>query len=48
MRDVYAGEYKDISPNLATDPGVSTVYDPDPHHRFGYGYKARKEVNFNG
>jgi hypothetical protein len=24
------------------DPEVTTVYDADPHHRFGYGYKARE------
>ena len=47
VRDVTAGEYKNMSQNLAIDQGVSIVYDPDPHHRFAYGYKVR-EVNWNG
>ena len=47
VREVTAGEYKNMSQTLAIDPSVTTVYDPDPTHRFGYGYKVR-EVNWNG
>lgn len=33
--------YRHISPTIATDNEINMVYDPDPDHRFGYGYKAR-------
>lgn len=47
VRDVTAGEYKHMSQNLAIDTGINIVYDPDPHHRYGYGYKV-KEITWNG
>jgi hypothetical protein len=47
VRDVIAGTYKNMSQTIAIDTGVSTVYDPDPHHRYAYGYKVR-EVSWNG
>lgn len=47
VREVTAGEYKNLSPNFAIDKNIGTVYDPDMSHRFGYGYKVR-EVNWNG
>ncbi len=34
--------YASLSQHIATDPRVTTVYDPDPSHRFGYGFKARE------
>jgi hypothetical protein len=43
--DVTASEYRFASPLFATDPDVLYVYDPDPEHRFGYGFKAREFVN---
>ena len=41
VRDVKSGSYANLSPWVATDPYTSTVYDPDPDHRYGYGFKAR-------
>lgn len=34
--------YDFISPLYATIPGISIVYDPDPAHRHGYGFKGRE------
>lgn len=42
IRDVRFGSYEELSPSIATDNDVQIVYDPDPHHRFGYGFKARQ------
>jgi len=42
VRDTRSGEYRLLSQRIATDPTISTVYDADPTHRFGYGYKARE------
>lgn len=42
VRDVRSAVYRHASPWLATDPRVSVVYDADPDHRFGYGFKARE------
>jgi hypothetical protein len=36
--------YQSISQRIATDPQVTAVYDADPRHRFGYGFKARDFV----
>ena len=47
VRDVIGGDFKNLQQNLAMDPTVSTVYDPDLHHRFSYGYKVR-EGSWNG
>jgi hypothetical protein len=33
--------YGSLSQHLATDRNVTAVYDPDPQHRFGYGFKCR-------
>lgn len=37
-----SGSYRIMSQRFATDPKVGIVYDPDPKHRYGYGYKARE------
>jgi hypothetical protein len=42
VRETKSGTYGYLSQHIATDTMVSLVYDPDPHHRFGYGYKARE------
>ena len=34
--------YSVLSPLVAVDSSISTVYDADPDHRFGYGYKGRE------
>ena len=39
---VRALEYQDASPLFATDTTVSCVYDDDPAHRVGYGWKCRE------
>lgn len=39
--EVRSGDYEHFSPHFAIDPDVNSVYDPDPAHRFGYGFKAR-------
>lgn len=44
VRDVRSGDYIALSPWIATDPTISCVYDADPAHRFGYGFKAREFV----
>lgn len=44
VRDVRSGDYSSLSPWIATDPTISCVYDADPTHRFGYGFKAREFV----
>jgi len=41
VRNTNSADYSSLSPWVATDTTISTVYDPDPNHRFGYGYKAR-------
>jgi len=33
--------YTVCSMTLATDPAVQEVFDPDPAHRHGYGFKGR-------
>jgi hypothetical protein len=34
--------YQMSSQEIATDPGITHVYDADPAHRFGYGFKVRE------
>lgn len=41
VEEVRASEYRFASHRLAVDPNVLYVYDPDPAHRFGYGFRAR-------
>lgn len=36
--------YQSASQRIATDPLISAVYDGNPHHRHGYGFKAREFV----
>jgi hypothetical protein len=42
VRSTRSVEYSMVSPQMATDPAITTVYDADPEHRFGYGFKARE------
>ena len=42
VRDVRIGSYRALSQHIATDREVTIVYDPDPAHRSGYGWKARQ------
>lgn len=37
-----SGNYRSLSQRFATDKAVGIVYDPDPAHRLGYGFKARE------
>ena len=37
-----SGPYQLFSHRYAIDPMIKIVYDPDPHHRFGYGFRARE------
>lgn len=34
--------YMSISQRIATDPSVNAVFDADPRHRLGYGFKCRE------
>lgn len=40
--DVMSTEYRLVTHRFGTDPEVRCVYDPDPAHRFGYGFKGRE------
>jgi hypothetical protein len=42
VHEVRSAEYSMASPQMALDPMVTAVYDADPNHRFGYGFKARE------
>lgn len=42
VRETRSASYRAVSPWIATDPTVGVVYDADPNHRFGYGFKARE------
>lgn len=42
VRSVRSTTYQIASQELATDSLVRMVYDADPAHRFGYGFKARE------
>lgn len=35
-------DYLTASPHIATDLSVDVVYDANPDHRFGYGWKCRQ------
>jgi hypothetical protein len=41
VRSTTSTRYSSASPRIAVDPTVAVVYDVDPDHRFGYGFKAR-------
>jgi hypothetical protein len=41
VREVQSGDYVYFSPRFATDAEVTCVFDPDPAHLWGYGFKAR-------
>lgn len=41
VQETSATEYRFASPSLATERSVLYVYDPDPAHRHGYGFKGR-------
>jgi hypothetical protein len=41
VRSVTCSEYFYSSQHIATDNAISLVYDANPEHRFGYGFKAR-------
>lgn len=45
VRDVTGGDYERLSQTIAIDNNINTVFDPDPAHRWGYGWKVRE---FNG
>ena len=47
VRSVRSEVYERVSATYAVDPYVVAVFDPDPHHRWGYGFKAR-EFSLNG
>lgn len=42
VRSTHSTTYAMASPQMATDPAITVVYDADPDHRFGYGFKARQ------
>ena len=42
VQEVKSGPYEYFSPRYAVDPMITTVYDPDPRHRRGYGFKCRE------
>lgn len=44
VRETRASSYGYESQKIATDPTVSVVYDADPAHRMGYGFKARELI----
>jgi hypothetical protein len=39
---VRSGDYPTLSQHFAMDTEVLMIFDPDPNHRFGYGFKARE------
>lgn len=41
VNETVATDYRRISPLYATDAQIIAVYDADPDHRFGYGFKCR-------
>jgi hypothetical protein len=41
VRSVRCSEYIYETSHIATDPSASLVYDANPEHRFGYGFKCR-------
>jgi hypothetical protein len=42
VRSVKSTTYQIASQDIATDPYFRMVYDADPAHRFGYGFKCRE------
>jgi len=42
VRQVRTGTYAALSQHIAIDPEVTAVFDPDPFHRSGYGWKCRE------
>lgn len=42
VSETLSSTYARLSPLYATDPDIITVYDADPEHRFGYGFKCRE------
>jgi hypothetical protein len=42
IQEVKSGTYAYFSPRYAVDSAVTTVYDPDPMHSHGYGFKCRE------
>lgn len=42
VRSTRERSYAAYSHRAATDNFINLVYDPDPAHRFGYGFKARE------
>lgn len=42
VRSVETDTYTAASPRIATDRSVNAVYDIDPFHRHGYGWKCRE------
>lgn len=42
VMNVHSSTYTWMSQHLATDVEVQSVYDPDPKHRHGYGFKGRE------
>lgn len=42
VRSVKASTYPRASQQIATNDNFTLVYDPDPSHRWGYGFKARE------
>ena len=44
VRGTRSTSYPVASSSLAIDDDVNTVYDADPTHRFGYGFKGRELI----
>jgi len=42
VSDTRSTLYEIASPEMATDPAISVVFDAEPSHRFGYGFKCRE------
>jgi hypothetical protein len=42
VRGIRRGTYQGLSQHIAIDTEVSAVFDPDPAHRNGYGWKCRE------
>ena len=42
VRDVHAGTYRTLSQHFSINTEVTAVFDPDPAHRLGYGFKCRE------
>lgn len=42
VQEVKSGPYEYFSPRYAVDSDINTVFDPDPVHMNGYGFKRRE------